>query len=134
VTKSLCRLAALLLYVDVGRSQSSTSSLPVMSTPSDYWRTTSCRSLGNDSVYSPTSVRLRVAFSCWLCTRAYPSGYKGFIPPKLPKFHLTTDEEYVANLLNANNVVVVNVQRCTDMLYPHNDIFFTDDIGYDMTG
>jgi len=57
-----------------------------------------------------------------------------FYTPKFPKFHLTTAAEYVANLLNANNFVVVNVQRCMDMLYPHNDIFFTDDMGYDMTG
>jgi len=35
---------------------------------------------------------------------AYPMGdrIKGFIPPKLPKLYLTTDAEYVANLVNVN--------------------------------
>ena len=35
---------------------------------------------------------------------AYPIGdrIKAFIPPKLPKLYLTTDAEYVANLVNVN--------------------------------
>jgi len=30
----------------------------------------------------------------------------------LPKLDLTTDAEYVANLVHVNNIVVVNVQQC----------------------
>jgi len=45
-------------------------------------------------------------------TGAYRRGYKGicgFIPPKLDLI----DTEYIANLVNVNDYVTVNVQQCS---------------------
>jgi len=49
--------------------------------------------------------------------------------------YLTTDAEYVVNLVDVNNVVV-NVQQCSllnEYAIPvlHNDSFLTDIIAYD---
>ena len=41
------------------------------------------------------------------------TGIKGVIPQKrMPKLDLSGDEEYVANLVNVNGVVI-NVQQCS---------------------
>jgi len=45
-------------------------------------------------------------------TSRLPEGYKGIYIRKLPKLDLTTDAEYVANLVNVK-YVVVNVQQCS---------------------
>jgi len=45
---------------------------------------------------------------------------KGFMPTILPKFDLTTDAEYVANLVNVN----IWLQTCNSTVY-HIDIFYT---------
>ena len=50
----------------------------------------------------------------------------GLVPPKLPKFDLTTDAEYVANLVYVKKSIAVYYMG---MLYLHNDIFLTDLIG-----
>jgi len=38
---------------------------------------------------------------------AYPRGYKGIYTPKLPKLDLTTDAEYVANLVKVQFITWV---------------------------
>jgi len=43
---------------------------------------------------------------------AYEGSINGFVPPKLPKFDLTTDAECVAISVNVK-YVVVNVQQCS---------------------
>jgi len=51
----------------------------------------------------------------------------------LPKWDLTTDAEYVANLVNVNTWLYTcnSAVYRMDMLYLHNDIFLTDIIIYD---
>ena len=63
------------------------------------------------------------------CVHVRSKGYT----PKLPEFDLTTDTEYVANLVNANIDVVVNNSAVyyVGMVYLHNDIFLTDMTGHD---
>ena len=60
-------------------------------------------------------------------------GTNGFIPLKMPKLNLTTDAEYVANLVNIKlcGCKHATVQFITWLCYLHNDIFLTDIIGYD---
>ena len=61
-------------------------------------------------------------------------GTQGFIPPvyipKTAKIGLTTDAEYVSNLVNVSATVQFIVYT-TGMLRPHDDIFLADIIGYD---
>jgi len=71
------------------------------------------------------------------CKREYTciSGVPNeFILPALPKLDLTTDAEYVANLVLCQ-YVIVNVQQCSSSrayaIYLLNDIFLTDIIGND---
>jgi len=65
--------------------------------------------------------------------RAYPRGYKGIYTPKLSRLELTTDAEYVANLVNVN--IVVNVQHAVFYrpmgCYTCITTFFADIIGCD---
>jgi len=62
---------------------------------------------------------------------AYSKGYKGFIPSKIA--NLTTDAEYVANLVNINMWLSTSDSAVYNMvmLYLHNDNFLADIIGYD---
>ena len=55
-------------------------------------------------------------------------------PQKKPKFDLTTDAEYVANLVSCQFVVLYMLQYSLLHGYAmcmHNDIFLTDIVGYD---
>jgi len=59
-----------------------------------------------------------------------PRGYKGIYTPKLPKYDLTTDAEYVEldNLVS----VCMWLQTCNNAVYYiRNNIFLTDIIDYD---
>ena len=56
----------------------------------------------------------------------------GFIPPKLPKLGLTSNTEYVANLVNVSMWFKrATVQFITRVYAMQNDIFLTDIAGYD---
>ena len=64
-----------------------------------------------------------------MCTRGVPNGFmEGFISTKLPNLVLTTDAQYVANLVNVSMTYNSAVYY---VLYQHNDICLTDIIGYD---
>jgi len=70
-----------------------------------------------------------------LLARGVPRGYKRIYTPKSAKMDITTDAEYVANLVNVN----IWLLSCNNavyymsigLLYLHKDIFLADIIGYD---
>jgi len=65
--------------------------------------------------------------------RGVLKGYKGiYIQPKLPKLVLTTDAEYVANLVNVNMwLSMCNSTVCYMGRPMHHYIFLIDMAGYD---
>jgi len=62
-------------------------------------------SVNKDYQYTNSLIaRGLIFFSAQAGSGAYLKGIKGFIPPILPKFELTTDTEYVSNFVNDDNL------------------------------